>query len=461
MSFVTVGWLKQTGIATSSDLHPELEIGRVTLDSRAVRPGDTFWAVKSHRDGHEFVEAAFSNGARTAIVNSSWTQTDSGQRCKAKCLTVHDTTAALSQLGKLWRESFRGEVVGITGSNGKTSTKDLMLRVLETKFATDGTVGNLNNHFGVPLTLLNLPNHLERYVIEMGASFPGEIGGLCEIAVPDHGLVTSISSAHIGGFGTLEELSHTKGQLYDFVARRGISFVPVNDARCRIESARSSRRVGYGFGVKPADWHDEFYAGEDLSISGNACAAFSFEGTKIQLSVPGKPSALSALAALSVASKFGVAIDDAARAVHKWNGVPGRAQFTRAGNLGIYDDSYNANPASMRAALETLAATDGKRKIAILGSMSELGEFTDSEHLKLLESVLEYELKRVVLVGSEWPSPTMSGGTQETDIHYFISVDELLPDLQALLTDCDLVLLKGSRSARLERAVSRIRELFG
>jgi UDP-N-acetylmuramoyl-tripeptide--D-alanyl-D-alanine ligase len=243
----TIGWFCHTIGAHSPFLSPDLPLTAISIDTRTLHAGDTFWAIKSARDGHDFVSRAFILGAKAAVVNLEWMNSSEAAPVRDRLIGVEDTVRALTMAAGAWRETFPFPIIGITGTNGKTSTKDLMLKVLATKLSASGTAGNFNSEIGVPLTLLATPQDSDVAVIEMGASHPGEFADLCRLCKPTHGLVTSIGRAHLEGFGTLEEIARTKAALYNYVAEDGMGFVPTDDALCREAARLNHRKIGYGF----------------------------------------------------------------------------------------------------------------------------------------------------------------------------------------------------------------------
>lgn len=447
MSGPTLGWLSaQLGVraiaASAEKLCP------VSIDTRRLQSGDTFWALRGATDGHDFVRQAFAQGAKAAVVNADWAHAAGNSEYVDRCIVVDDTRKALTTAGTMWRHDVGCRIIGITGSNGKTSTKEVVASLLRLKYRVTATEGNFNNRLGVPLTLLRLAEDTEVGVIEMGASEPGEIGDLCELCAPTHGLVTSIGKAHLEGFGTLAALAHTKGQLYDYVAETGVAFVPLDDELCRVEASGAHRAIGYSFNEHFNNFGGEIFRGQHFSSNEFGCASFTFGGQAIQLMIPGYPAALSALAALTIASCFGVPSDEAAGAVRQWQGAPGRGQVLRTRGLTIIDDCYNANPTSMRAALQTLCTIAGRR-IAVLGEMAELGDYSSDEHAKLSHDVQAMQIDTVVLVGANWV-PAKSAVT------HCDSADQAAQLLSEQARPGDVILVKGSRSVGLERVVNKL-----
>lgn len=460
MNHPTVGWLCEVLGAAPPALDPKTLLGPISIDSRSLKPGETFWALRGTRDGHEFVLDAFAKGAKLEIVNRDWWELNQSRVQGHPVIHVTDTRAALTQAGRMWRKRFSFPVIGITGTNGKTSTKDLMLRLLVLRYKTAGTKGNLNNELGVPLTLLDIPADRDMAVVEMGANHAGEIRQLCEISRPTHGLVTSIGKAHLDGFGNLATLAHAKGELYDAVAEDGVAFVPTDDELCRSEAAGNRRKIGYGFLPRPKGWSDEFHGGENLRYDDRGCASFQFDGTDIALSIPGKPPAISAIAALTVGNHFGITAEEARHAVRTWPGMHGRMNIFTVGGVTVMDDSYNANPPSMEAALETLSYLRGKRRIAILGDMNELGEFAEDEHRKLGETVAQSKVDQAIFLGPLSKHAAESASRSGVKTVYFADCDSLEPELSKLIREGDVVLIKGSRGMKLERVAEHLKKFL-
>lgn len=459
MNLPTVGWLCKVLGCEAPAIDPATPLGPLSIDTRTIQAGDTFWALTGERDGHEFVTAAFEQGAKLAVVNQEWAQQHS-LSAEFPLVQTGNTRHALTQAGSAWRNEWAFPVLGITGTNGKTSTRDLILRLLSLRYRAAGTQGNLNNELGVPLTLLEIPRNCDMAVIEMGASHAGEIGELCKICRPTHGLVTSIGKAHLEGFGSLDVVARTKGELYEAVAHDGIAVVPTDDELCRREAEQNQKRIGYGFQAPPETWTAEFHGGEELHYDGQGCAWFRFKGTDIALSVPGKPAAISALAALTVAGHFGMSPQECKEAVATWQGVQGRARLLQIGGMTIIDDTYNANPASMIAAIETLSALPGTRKIAILGDMNELGNYAESEHRELGRALARFRFDRVILIGPLSKLTAETAGAAGVKSDYFADYAELEPHLADIVKAGDAVLVKASRGVQLERAIRQLMKVF-
>jgi UDP-N-acetylmuramoyl-tripeptide--D-alanyl-D-alanine ligase len=449
----TLGWLARILDVDLYLLDPDLVLGPISIDTRTLQQGDTFWALSATRNGHEFVHEAIAAGAKIAVVNAEWSKSPQAAPFKNKLIAVSDTRQALIEAGKSWRTLFPFPVIGITGSNGKTSTKDLVLRLLSLKYPTAGTKGNLNNELGVPLTLLDIPLGTQIAVVEMGASNVNEIGMLCEICKPTHGLVTSIGKAHLEGFGSLSALAETKGELYDFVSESGTAFVPTDDRYCVSESSDCRSKIGFGFKDNPADWKGVYHHGENLRFDNLGMGHFLLQGIEINLGIAGRPPAISALAALAVAQEFGLSVVECRDAIREWHGVKGRTEILHLGGITVINDSYNSNPVSVRAALELLTMLPATRRIAMLGDMNELGDVAVSEHEQLGFDLADYAISKAILVGSLSQASFKAALSRGIDAVHYSSYEELEPHLTNLYQEGDVVLIKASRTMKLERVV--------
>jgi UDP-N-acetylmuramoyl-tripeptide--D-alanyl-D-alanine ligase len=431
---------------------------RNSIDSRSLKTGDTFWALAGTRDGHEFVERAFAAGAAAAVVRSDSIHLFT-ESLRSSLIAVENPKSALSRAASKWRGEIRGTILGITGSVGKTTTKDYVASVLCEHGQTHATQGNYNNEIGLPLTLLSASADTRYVICEMGATREGDIRQLCEIARPDCGLVTAIAAAHLERFGSIDSIERAKGELYDYVAESGFAFVPYEDERCARVGARCRNRIGYGFSNPTGNWKGQYVYGDALQFDSEGLASFTVDGEVCKLPVPGRPAALAGLAAMTVARHFGMAAGTAAQTIARTVPSGGRARLLHVGSLSVIDDSYNANPASMRAALETLAMRDATRKVAILGDMLELGEITDVAHEEVLEELDRSGVSLAILVGPSFQHAAASCLSCARVLAYE-SADQIMTILEKLLKPNDLVLIKASRGMALDRVVKKISELF-
>lgn len=385
----------------------------VTTDSRKVTPGCIFVALKGeHFDGNEFVEQARKDGA-------------------AYIISGENALAELQDLARAWRRELNIPIIAITGTNGKTTTKELTAAVLSKRYKVAYTQGNLNNQLGVPLTLLSITRAHEMAIVEMGASHPGDIKELVEIAEPNYGLITNVGRAHLQGFGSFEGVMATKGELYDWIIAHGgtIFYNADNPYLCKMleESIRSLRSVEsletvlYHTGTMPEDTH-----------------------------LVGGYNAENVSAALCVGTYFGVPEEQALAAIRAYIPSNNRSQLLQTEHNTVVVDAYNANPTSMTAAIEAFGRRQesGVRNQAcyILGAMRELGEYSHLEHQNIVNMLLERKADKVLLVGEEYKATT-------APYPVFDNVEALCEYLKKEPLNGYTILLKGSRSNTLEKAI--------
>ncbi|MFH1011117.1 MAG: UDP-N-acetylmuramoyl-tripeptide--D-alanyl-D-alanine ligase [bacterium] len=454
MKTLTFGFgLKHCGGHFKGILEQEA-IPPISIDSRTLKSGEMFWTLKGTRDGQAFVFDALGRGARAIVVSEDWWKENStaAQRIAAAWI-VPDRLAALQILARAWRSELKIPLIAITGSNAKTTTKELVGRALAVKYFVRTSTGNLNNHIGVPLSLLSLRAEHEISVIEMGANHLGEIKFLCDIAQPTDGLITSIGRAHLEGFGDVEQVAAAKSELFLFLAENGRAFVPVEDSRCVRASEKVKRRIGFGFRPKPDGWKETYYAGENLQITEEAYPIFRFRGTEVRLHLHGKFWARPALAAMTIAATFEVDAAAAADAIAAWQGTPGRTQLRRFQNMTLIDDTYNANPDSMRCALELLCDLSGKRHIAVLGDMAELGPHAEKEHRDLGRDIAHLGIDKLYCLGTLSNIMAEEARKAGADAWHAEGREELVDRLRKDLTQGDTVLFKASRCMAFDEVI--------
>ena len=384
----------------------------VTTDSRKVTPGCVFVALKGeHFDGNDFVDQARRDGAEYVI-------------CGENALTE------LQDLARAWRRSLSIPIIGITGTNGKTTTKELCAAVLGTKYNLFYTQGNLNNQIGVPLSLLSITRAHEMAIIEMGASHPGDIKELVDIAEPTCGLITNVGKAHLQGFGSFEGVMRTKAELYDFLRAHGGFCFRNTDNSYLAKMAGDLQTVPYTTGTMP-------------------------EGTHLV----GGYNAENVSAAICVGAHFGVSYDEALAAIRAYVPTNNRSQFMKTEHNDVVVDAYNANPTSMQAAIEAFDRSpiinhqspitkhqSPMPKAYILGAMRELGEYSHLEHQNIVNMLLERKADIVLLVGEEYKATT-------APYPIFENVEALAAYLQTTPLTGHHILLKGSRSNQLEKVI--------
>lgn len=415
--------------------------GRVSTDSRQPQPGTLFFGLNgpSFR-GADFAAAALAKGASHAVVDD----TALAARYPARYTYAPDPLAALQSLAYEHRQHFRGPVLAVTGSNGKTTTKELLTVVLSQKYSVLATSGNLNNHIGVPLTLLRLkPQEHDFAVIEMGANHQGEIAAYCQWAAPTHGLITNIGKAHLEGFGGEAGIAKGKGELFDYLAAHGgVAFVNTLDAKLPALAAAVPQRATY---PQPPDAYPATLLRADPALHLRL-----WDGTAVAAQLTGDYNFPNLAAAAAVGAFFGVPAAQVAAALAGYNPQNNRSQLVRTAHANdLILDAYNANPSSMAAALRSFAqrpVAAGQGRVAILGDMFELGETSAAEHQALGELVADLQLDKVLLVG---PLMQAAAAAYPAAQHVATKAEAAEWLAQHPLAG-QLVLLKGSRGMGLE-----------
>ena len=411
------------------------ECGKVTTDTRNCPENSMFIALKGETfNGNAFAKQALEKGCRYAVV-------DEPQYADAEnILLVDDCLKTLQDLAREHRRQMGTRIIGITGTNGKTTTKELIATVLQKRYNVLYTQGNLNNHIGVPLTLLNIIKEHELAVVEMGANHPGEIHTLVHIAEPDCGMITNVGKAHLEGFGSFEGVVKTKSELYDYLRSKEGAFIFLdmdNEVLCK--ASEGLEAIGYGME------NDALYVSGKL----HACAPFlAFEwkheskSHDVQTHLIGSYNIKNALAAIAIGCRFGVPAEDICEALDNYIPSNNRSQLTETADNHLIVDAYNANPTSMRAALENFRLMEVPHKVAILGDMKELGEGSKEEHRQIVSLLTTCDFEKVILVGAEF------GKVNENFEHY--------PDVEAVKEiftqnkpKGKFVLIKGSNSMKL------------
>jgi UDP-N-acetylmuramoyl-tripeptide--D-alanyl-D-alanine ligase len=411
---------------------PDVSVEGVSIDSRTIRPGQLYAPIVAGRDGHAFIPAALDAGAPAYLT--------AHDPVGATAIRVDDTSAALMRLGVFARTRVTGGVVGITGSVGKTTTKDLLAGCLSGSFVTAASERSFNNELGLPLTLFNAPDGAEWVVLEMGARNAGHIERLAHVARPDVGIVTGVEMAHIEYFGDLDGVARAKSELVAALPASGVAVLNYDDGRVRA-MASVSRCPVLGYAVEA----DAEVRADDVTLDGELRASFVLTSpwgqAEVRLSVHGLQQVPNALAAATAALWCGVSLEDVVPALADAQGSPLRMEVHHvSGGPVLVVDCYNANPASADAALRSLGQLEGERKLALLGLMAELGAETESEHRRI---ALVAEELGIEVVGYETP---LYGEAQVSGVEEAVS-------LLRTLGPGDVALVKGSRVARLEDVV--------
>lgn len=416
---------------------------KISTDSRRIDTDSLFFALKGESfNGNAYATTALANGAAYSVID------EAEYKISDRYILVDNVLSTLQELARYHRLQLGITIIAITGTNGKTTTKELVTAVLSKNFRVDYTKGNLNNHIGVPLTLLSMSASTQMGVVEMGANHPGEIAALCEIALPDFGLITNVGKAHLEGFGSFEGVKKTKAELYRFIRQSG-GKVFLNTANDNLrEMAGDAETVGYkttkdGEGIEgellqsspfmvfqvkfPKGW---------LYIKTNLVGGYNFEN---------------ALAAVCVGDYFGVSPLEIGEAIEAYKPSNNRSQFIKTAHNQILMDAYNANPTSMDAALENFRAFDAPMKGVILGDMLELGEASHEEHQKIADKLQTLNLAIVLLAGKEFSKCQVP-----SNFLLFEDNELLINHIESINPQGFLFLIKGSRGMKLENVVGKL-----
>ena len=437
------------GKLVGADASADAAFSEVLIDSRAVRAGDLFLALPGERaDGHDFVEAAARAGAAGAVVS---------RRVDAPLpqVLVADVATALTQAGAAWRAAYTGTVLGVAGSNGKTTTKEMLAAILAQRGACLATRGNLNNHLGVPLTLLRLAARFRDAVIEVGANRAGEVAELVALARPAVGLITNAGAEHLEGFGSLEGVARAEGEMVAGLAADGVAVINADDEFAPLwHGMTRARVVDFGFAPGAA------VRATDVRLEATAqgfATRFTLHSTAgsvpVALALAGRHNVSNALAAAAAALAAGATLQQVAAGLRTVQAVAGRMQFKPlAGGAWLIDDSYNANPSSARAALEVLAQLPGRRWL-VLGDMAELGELTAQSHRDTGALARSLGVERLYTFGAlaALAADSFGAGAQRYD-----DIDALAQAVGSELHGEVRLLVKGSRVNRLERLVAAL-----
>jgi UDP-N-acetylmuramoyl-tripeptide--D-alanyl-D-alanine ligase len=422
-------------------------IARVSTDSRTLQAGDLFVPLRGENfDGHRFVGQAVERGAAGAMVEENWKgETPFG----FGLIRVADTLAGYQTLAAGYRQSLSLKVIAITGSNGKTSTKDFVAATLARKFRVTKTEGNFNNHVGLPQTMLAARREDEIAVWEIGMNHPGEIAALARLAMPDIGIITNVGIAHIEFMGSREAIAEEKGALAEAVAANGTVILNADDSFSESIAKRTRAKVvlaGIENGSIRATGISQSATGSEFTILEGA------HRCRAQLPVPGIHMVQNAMLAVAAGRVFSVSLEDCAIGLASTPLTKARLQIREIDGIQIIDDSYNANPDSMKAALRTLMELDSDgRRIAVLGEMGELGAESERGHREVGEAAAQMRIDELIAVGSM--GATIARAAEQAGLKKSVAVGshrEAAELLEADAASGDLVLIKGSRSARME-----------
>lgn len=427
---------------------PEGDVSGVSIDTRTLAPGDLFAALKGgHADGHRFVRQALKKGASAALVSRSYINANENLNIRGRLIGVDDPLTALQNLAARRRAELTVPVIAVTGTNGKTTTKEMIAAVLNAVYRVHKTEGNLNNHIGLPLTILRCPDSVEIMVLEMGMNHPGEIRRLCEIACPTHGVITNVGRGHLGFFESVEAIGRAKAELLESLRNGGKAFINGDDPILLGYRKTVSDTILFGFGESCQ------VRAENRTRSADR-PAMRIHETELALNVPGAHQLYNALAAVAVALDMDIPSDRMASALSAFRSCERRMEKIEAGRIQIFNDAYNANPDSMMAALKTVCGLSGGRCIAILGDMLELGDYSAEAHAELGRQMRSMNIDRFVGIGPEMEKAVQSfneNGSARGS--HFRNLPDFLPELGGLIKAGDVVLVKGSRGMHMENIV--------
>lgn len=427
--------------------------GRVTTDSRAVRGGEMFIALKGENfDGNSYALKSLEAGAAFALVDEGTEAAASGD---ARVIAVPDTFQTLKDLA-CWHRNHtfvdgrRLTVIGLTGTNGKTTTKELIRAVLAAKYRVTATEGNLNNDIGVPLSLLKINSDTELAVIEMGANHPDDIARLVTVSQPDYGLITNVGKAHLLGFGSFEGVKAAKGCLYDYIAaHEGQAFINADDDDLvgMAEERQGMSLIPYGIAYD--------HATVLASTPEEPFLKMRLGHRIVKTRLVGAYNATNVLAALAVGKQFGVPVEDAVRAISEYTPANSRSQMMRTERNVLIADAYNANPSSMNAALDNFSSMEAPFKIALLGDMRELGADSLREHVAIMTRACAMGC-RVCLVGEEFHKAMAEAPEAASAAEWFPDSQALAAELREHPVTGATILVKGSRGIRMETAIPEL-----
>ena len=415
----------------------------ISTDSRNLPDGCIFFALKGPNfDGNRFAAESLAQGAAYAITDDPATAAGN-----PRLILVKNVLECLQQLANYHRRKLRVPVIAITGTNGKTTTKELIATVLRRKYQVTATQGNLNNHIGVPVTLLGMDSKTELSIIEMGANHPGEIAALCQIAEPDYGIITNIGKAHLEGFGSFEGVVRTKSELYGFLRDNGGKCFINTDNELLVRQAAGLEQLSFGTtgeaelrGIpEEGSWYltvRALFPKGWLYLRSKLVGSYNFENI---------------LAAARIGLHSGVGPTDIQKAIELYEPGNNRSQLMQKGSNRIIMDAYNANPTSMTAALKNFAAISHPRKVLILGDMLELGSYAREEHQKIADLIKNEDLCSVFLVGSHFSTVDAASAIKfetSTQLAGYLASQKPLTD--------SLILIKGSRGIQLEKVLEKL-----
>lgn len=445
---------------------PKDEIIGVSTDSRKVLEGEVFFPlIGEQHDAHDFIPQALERGCRTVILSRKPDEKmilykNLTQGRTLNLILVNDTTKALQDLAVYYLSLFSIKKIGVTGSTGKTTTKEMLYWIFSEKYKTARNVGNLNNHIGLPLTVLSLPEDTEAGIFEMGMSELGEIDLLAELVRPDIGIITNIGISHIENLGSRENIRKAKLEITNYFTSDGILIVNEDNNLLSREDVKGEYQI-----ITTGETGRSNFIISNISDFGEEGVEFTIEHNKemktFRLNVPGRHNAYNGALAVAAAVSCGITMEEAAKGLLKLEITDKRLNIKGKNGMKIIDDTYNASPDSMKAAIDVLTATRGFRKIAILADMFELGENSDAFHAEVGRYAAECSVDILVAVGDQAKHIAQAAKEilGENKVHYYETKELLINDIGSMISSGDVILLKGSRGMAMDQVVKKIMEM--
>ncbi len=429
----------------------------ISIDSRKIKEGELFFAIRGENyDGHNFVDEVIAKGCAGVVIDR--TQLEKFKQKNYPLIVVNNTIKALGELARIYRDKYKVKVIGITGSNGKTTTKEMIASILSTKFNLLKTEGNLNNNIGLPLNIFRLNNKHEIAVLEMGINHFGEMKELCEIAAPNFGLITNVANAHIEFLVNREGVAKEKGYLFRYLAQNnGFGFVNGDDELIKKQSSVLKRKLIFGFHSR-ADVKGKIIS---LNKLAQPTLMITYKGKSAEINLPtfGIHTAQNALCAISVGLKFGISLKRIKQALESFQSYDKRMQLIETKKYTLINDAYNANPDSMKMAIETLKMMNGfNDKVAVLGDMLEIGSESEKFHRELAVYLKDAGIKKAFFFGELTQVSHEEAKKSGINSHHFDDKRKLAEKILKEIPEGSLILLKGSRKMKMEEIMDYLKD---
>lgn len=434
-----------------------LNFSGVSIDSRNVNKTDLFFAIKGDRfDGHDFVADVIANGVGACCVSNDWFRENKNKFKEAIFIAVDDTTKAMGLLSNAYRKTFKIPFIAVAGSNGKTTTKEMLGCVLSQKYHVLKTEGNLNNHIGVPLTLFKVTKEHEVAIIEIGTNHFGEIDYLSHILEPDFAVMTNIGREHLEFFKDVEGVARAEGELFDYMAKAG-KFACINgdDKWILKTSSKIKNKITYGF--SEGNTIQGIYKGLDTLARPEFEIKYKNTSTKIRLQVPGEHSVSNGLAAFAVGVVLDLTPQQIKKGLEEYRAFSKRMEVSKMKDVTVINDCYNANPDSMLAALKTLSQIKTKgKKIAVLGDMAELGEKSKEAHAEMGDIIGDLGIEYLYTIGEDIQLTYKAATKKIKSAIHFTTKEKLIEHIKSVLEKGDVLMVKASRSMKLEEVIEHV-----